>query len=163
MKFATRVKMTATLLIALSFCACAKPLATAKVTGKIDFVSRDYAATANDIYYALKWALVEYGYPVANENLADGVFTTAWLPVRSDSHYIRLFNRNDYGVTNSYYQLELQVVPQGGRTLVRIGSRAKSLVINMKSSGFEERKILDSIGNRLRKEEPEITNLGVNE
>lgn len=150
-------------LIVLSFCACAKPLATAKVEGKVDFVSRDYAATPNDVYYALKWALVELAYPVADENLTDGIFTTNWLPVRSDSHYIMLFNRQDFGATNSYYQLELQVVPQGGRTLVKVGSRIKSLVVNMKSSGFEERKVLDSIGNRLRKSEPELTNLGVNE
>lgn len=158
-----KIRIAVFFVLTVALCACAKPLAIGRVTGQVEYISRDYAAAPNDVYYALKWALVEGGYPIANENLEDGIFTTAWLPVTSDSHYIKFFGRPDYGVTNSYYQLEVQVVPQGGRTEVRVGSRAKTLASNFKSSGVEERKVLDRIGNRLRKTEPELTNLGVRE
>lgn len=142
---------------------CAKPLASAKVAKDVEYASRDYAASANDIYYAMRWALVECGYPTSNENLQDGVITTAWVPVKSSSHYVDTFGRPDYGVTNSYHQLEIQVVPDGGRTTVKVGSRVKTLVARLKSSGTEEKKILDSIGTRLRKSEPTLTNLGIDE
>lgn len=135
----------------------------AQVAKSVEYESRDYAAGANDIYYAVRWALVECGYPVANENLPDGIITTAWVPVKSDSHYVDVFGRPDYGVTNSYHQLEVQVVPEGGRTTVKVGSRFKSMLAYLKSSGFEERKVLDRIGDRLRKAEPTVTNLGIDE
>ncbi|HPQ81433.1 MAG TPA: hypothetical protein PLZ86_06875 [bacterium] len=142
---------------------CSKPLASAKVRTGSPEVSRDYAALPNDIYYATRWALVEAGYAVALENLQDGVIMTSWEPVRSDSHFIPLFDRKDYGVTNSYHQLEIKIVPGGGRTDVKITSRVKSLAARIKSTGIEEKKILDGIGNYLRKTEPSLTNLGVSE
>jgi hypothetical protein len=148
---------------ALVASACTKPLANASITRNLEFMSRSYAANANDIYYASKWALEESGYPISGENLKDGILTTTWLPVKSSSHYINVFDRPDYGVTNSYYQLEIQVVPEGGRTEVRIAARTKSLVSNLKSSGTEERKVLDLIGGYLRKDEPTVTNLGIDE
>lgn len=142
---------------------CSKPMADAKVAKDVEYVSRDYAADANDIYYAVRWALVECAYPLANENMQDGIITTAWVPITSNSHYVEIFGRRDFGVTNSYHQIEIQVVPEDGRTRVKSGSRFKTMVANMKSSGVEERKILDRIGDRLRKTEPEVTNLGIDE
>lgn len=155
-----------TLSLVLALClaqACSKPLASATVRPNSSPVSRDYAALPNDIYYATRWALVEAGFAVASENLQDGVILTSWEPVKSDSYYIPLFERQDYGVTNSYHQLEIKIVPEGGRTDVQVTSRVKSLVANIKSSGIEERKVLDGIGNYLRKSEPSLTNLGVSE
>ena len=51
-------------------CSCSKPLASARVHQNVDYRSRDYAASPNDIYYAARWALVTAGYSVASENLA---------------------------------------------------------------------------------------------
>lgn len=149
--------------IGMAMAACAKPMVSATVKPDVDYVNRDYAAVPNDIYYAARWALGQRGYPIANENLAEGVLTTAWVPVGATSHYIPLFNRHEYGVTDSYHQLEVQIVPGGGRTEVRVGSRIKSLAAMLKSSGTEERKILDDIGAYLRKAEPAVTNLGMEE
>lgn len=143
--------------------ACSKPLVTAKVSESPDYYSSDYAATANDIYYALKWALRDLHYAIDSENLQEGVVTTTWLPVKSDSHYLGVFGRPDYGVTNSYYQLRVTVEPQGGRTEVKVESCVKGIVPYLKSSGVEERKLLSAIGNYLRKGEPDISNLGIDE
>lgn len=143
--------------------ACGKPMAHAHVAPPSEYFSEDYAASANDTYYAVRWALKDAGYPVEKEDLAGGVITTKWLPVTAGSHYIEVFGRPDYGVTNSYHQLEVRISPEGGRTLVKVGSRAKTLVYNLKSSGVEERKVLEYVGDYLRSSEPDITNLGINE
>ncbi len=142
---------------------CSKPLADAQVIKNIHYFSDDYAAQPNDVYYALRFALEQNGFPMNAENMQDGVFTTAWLPVTSDSHYIPLFNRKEYSVTNSFFQLDIRVVPMDGRTQVDVGTRVKSLVDKLKSSGVIERQVLADIGNFLRKGEPTITNLGVSE
>ena len=149
-------------LVALLF-SCSKPLASARVHPDVDYKSRDFAATPNDIYYAARWALVTAGYSVASENLQDGVILTSWVPVKSDSHYMPLFGRPDYGVTNSYHQLEIRIEPGEGRATVRVGSRVKTLVASLQSSGKEEQRVLDGIGDFLRKNEPTLTNLGVDE
>ena len=153
----------AAMLLAAGLASCTKPLASARVKPEVDYVSRTFAAVPNDIYYAARWALVEAGYSVGSENLADGVLTTAWQPVRSSSHYIPLFNRKDFGVTNSYHQLEIRILPGDGRAEVQVGSRMKTLVSSLRSAGTEERRILDDIGSYLRKGEPTVTNLGVDE
>lgn len=148
--------------VALAMAACSKPMSTAH-TDNISYFSRSYAAVPNDTYYAVRWALKENGMSVAEEDLPGGVVKTAWMPVTSDSHYIDVFGRRDYGVTNSYYQLEIHLTDQGGRTLVKVGSRAKTLVNNFRSSGQVEYSVLGSIGDYLRKSSPEITNLGASE
>jgi len=147
----------------LLLAACGKPMAHAHITPPSQYFSEDYAASANDTYYAVRWALKNAGYPVEKEDLPGGIITTKWLPVTAGSHYIELFDRRDYGATNSYHQLDVRISPEGGRTLVKVGSRAKALVYNLKSSGVEERKVLEYVGDYLRGSEPDITNLGINE
>ncbi len=158
-----RITALALVLAALTFAACSKPLATARIAPDVQYVSRTYAANANDTYYAVRWALNEAGLPVASEDLAAGIITTKWVPVTSDSHYIELFGRRDFGVTNSYYQLDLRISFDGGRAQVQAAARAKTLATNFKSSGIQERKVLDLIGAYLRTSEPEVTNLGITE
>jgi uncharacterized lipoprotein len=149
--------------IAASFFACAKPMVSAHIIENTGTFSEDYAAVPNDIYYAVRWALKERGYAVAEENLAEGIITTTWIPVKSDSHYMPFFGRRDYGVTSSYYQLKVYVVSEGARTRIKVSSSLKTLVSRMESTGIEERKVLASIGDYLRKGAPDLTNLGVNE
>ncbi len=152
------------LMLVLVFMAgCSKPLVSAHIAADSPGVERDYAALPNDVYYAARWALVNAGIPVANENLQEGVITSTWIPVSSGSHYIDLFDRKDWGVTNSYYQLEIRIIPGEGRTSVKVLTRPKTIVSNLKSSGAKENEVLSAIGNSLRKNAPEITNLGVSE
>ncbi|MFA4874285.1 MAG: hypothetical protein WC690_02990, partial [bacterium] len=126
-------------LIALAFVSCSKPMASAKVAKDVQYYSHTYAANANDTYYAVRWALKEVGMPVATEDLNAGIITTKWEPATSDSHYVDTFGRPDYGVTNSYHQLEVQISTDQGRSLVKVGSRIKALAARVKSSGVMER------------------------
>ena len=152
--------ITLMLLFAVS---CSKPLATAKNVTIGESFGRDFAASTSEVLFAVRWAFVESGYVVSNENISDGIVTTTWRPVTSDSHYVGYFDRKDFGVTSSYYQLKINVTPKDGRTNVKIGSEVKTIVANLRSSGVEEKKILHLVGNYLRKNDPTITNLGLDE
>lgn len=156
--------MIMVLLVGVAVGACNKPFLRAKTSKNVQFMSEQYKASANDCYYALRYAFKSNGYTLASENLADGILTTTWSPVTSDSHYLPLFDSRDYGATGAYHQLEVRVVPRGHtKTKVEIGSRVKAVVSNIKTSGVEERKILAAVGSYLRKNEPEITNDGIEE
>lgn len=139
---------------------CGKPLATAKVAKEVAYLSRSFVTDANEAYAAVRWALRITDYPIAKENLQDGIVTTTWVPTTSDSHAIVIFGRRDFGVTGAYHQLEVHIVPENGRTRIDIGSRVKALAEGVESTGIEERKILSEISNYLRVAEPAITNIG---
>jgi len=143
--------------------ACSKPLIDGRIAKNVRYHTRDYAANPNQLYYAARWALEENGYAVAKEDLPQGTVITTWQPVTSDSHYMKVFDRKDYGVTGSYYQLKIYIMSGGGRPKVRVGAPVKTIVANMMSSGVEEKKILDGIGNYLRSANPNLTNLGITE
>lgn len=144
-------------------CGCPKNGIQARVIEDVKYYTNDYAANITDINAAIKWALEENKYKLNSEDVSGGVFTTTWEPVKSDSHFMPFFGRRDMGVTNSYHQLEIKVVSEDGRTKVKAGSRIKSLVPNLESTGTEEKKVLLSVGDYLRKQEPEVTNFGIDE
>jgi len=152
------------LLVGVTAGACNKPFLRAKTSKDVKFESQEYHASANDCYYALRYAFKVNGYSLASENLTDGILKTTWLPVTSDSHYLPVFDSKDYGVTGAYHQLEARVVPHGHtKTELEVGSRVKAVVSGLQSSGVEEKKILATVDNYLRKHEPEITNEGIEE
>jgi len=103
------------------------------------------------------------GYIIANENATEGTITSTWQPTKSDSHALDLFNRRDFGANGAYYQLEIHVTNESGKTRVDVGSRVDSVVANLKSTGIEERRVLNVIGNYLRSSEPELSNIGLQE
>lgn len=140
--------------------ACSKPLASAKVAKDVGYVSKSFAVDTTEAFSAVRWALKINGYPIANENVQDGIVTTTWIPTTSDSHAIELFNRRDFGVNGAYHQLEVHVVSEDGRTRIDVGSRVKSVAQGVKSTGIEERKVLNEVAKYLRVSEPTITNLG---
>jgi hypothetical protein len=151
------------LILSLALMSCSKPLATARVEPDVGYVSKSFSTDSTNALAAVRWALKINGYSIANENAGEGTITSSWLPTTSDSHAINLFNRRDFGANGAYHQLEVHVSGEDGRTRVDVGSRLKALVANLKSTGIEERKILNEIGNYLRTSEPELTNIGVGE
>lgn len=140
--------------------ACAKPLASGKLQ-ELPVVEEHYTQTPNDLYYALRWALAQQGYPVADEDLDAGHIATVWVPAKADSHYIAPFGVKDYGTTGAYYQLAVQVMPSQGGTKVAVRSRVKSVIHNLRSSLREERALHREMANYLRTHNVKVTNLGV--
>lgn len=153
-------KLILILLLMIPFAACTKVFRVAKPSQPLYF-KKTYAAGPNDIYYALRWALRANGYPIAEEDLRNGVIKSRYVPIKARSHYLTLFGRQDFGVSGGYHQLEIRLVPQNGNTEVQIGSRVESMVARLQSAGTEENMILDKIGDYLRSPQPQVTNLGV--
>lgn len=148
--------------LALLTFSCAKEIRKAQIS-EPQYFEKSFTATPNAIYYALQWALKQNGYPIAGEDLHGGVIQSRFVPVKADSHYVAVFDRQDFGVSGAYHQLEARLIPEGEKTIVKIGSRPKSLVANLKSTGKEEKMILQKVGDYLRDSDVEITNLGVKE
>src|SRR3989338_7668450 len=123
------------------FSGCTKTLRTAKPS-QPQMYKQTFAASPNDIYYALRWALRSYGYPIAEEDLQNGVIKSRYVPVKATSHYVNVFARPDYGVSAGYHQLEVRLIPQNGKTEVQIGSRIQSMIARLRSNGTEENLVL---------------------
>lgn len=141
---------------------CTKVFRTAEPTAPQIFKKR-YEATPNDLYYALRWALKTYGYPIAEEDLQNGIIKSRYVPVKAASHYIAVFGRQDYGASGAYHQLEVRLLPAGAQTEVQIGSRIQGVVSKLKSSGREEKMIFSKVGDYLRDPNIQVTNQGVRE
>lgn len=140
---------------------CTKVYRTAQPT-QPKFIKRNFSNSPNDLYYALRWALRTYGYPIAEEDLQNGVIRSHYVPVKAYSHYVRAFlDREDYGASGAYHQLEVRLVPQEGETLVQIGSRIQSVATPMVSRGTEENMILKKVADYLRSSDVQVTNIGL--
>lgn len=148
--------------VCLGVSACAKP--TLRATSQPQpSVGKVYSADANTVYYAIRWALAERGYPVGSEDLPNGLVSSAWVPTKADSHFVQPFTSGapDYGATGSYHKLAIAVIPDGAGTRVEVSSHVKSLAWHMQSSGREEKAVLKQISNYLHSHNVEVTNVGV--
>ncbi|PIU58458.1 MAG: hypothetical protein COS89_00270 [Deltaproteobacteria bacterium CG07_land_8_20_14_0_80_38_7] len=161
-----KTKYLKTLLIAflLTYIAsCSKPMMDAQVVEDVRFASEKVSTDKETSYYAARWALKNNSYPVAVEDIDNGRMETSWMPTTSDSHGIMLFSRRELGVNGAYYKLIVNVVHDGDKTRIDVGSKIKSVVSGVKSTGIEERRILREIKTYLRAAEPDITNIGLQE
>lgn len=143
---------------------CNTPLVGARVARDIKYVSEVFPAGKEATYYALRWALKNHGYPVAEENIKKGYFKTSWVPTTSDSHAMEVFGRPDFGVNGAYFRMDVNIISEGpDSSRVEVGSEIKSVASGVKSTGIEEKRILREAGRFLRVSEPNITNLGIEE
>lgn len=142
---------------------CAKPLVDGK-TYAMEPVSRVIPADPNTIYYAVRWAFDECGYPIGPEDLASGVIESKWVPTAAGSHYVDIFDGRDYGASASYYKMVVRIVPQDvGSSRVEARTDVKAFVNGMRSTGDKERAILEKIAEYARGNSINVTNLGVEE
>lgn len=142
---------------------CAKLALEARVNSNVEYLVRSFVATPNEVYYAVRDALLREGYGVAREDLASGLITSTWVSTTADSHYVDLFNRRNYIINGGYYQLDIRVMPEGPATRLEVAAVVKSAVANLRSAGKVEKRLLADVANGLRKQEPVITNLGIAE
>lgn len=148
------------LFLLLPVIGCTKTFATARTTEGTVY-TKEFSATPNDLYYALRWVFKSYGYPVAEEDFQNGVIKSRYVPVGPVSHYTDVFGRRDYGVTGAYHQMEARLIPRGGKTGIQMVSRIQGIVRNIKTSGREEKMLLAKIADYLRSRHIQVTNQGV--
>lgn len=143
--------------------ACSKPLAEGKVSKDVRYISGKFDTNKEEAFYAVRWALKTRGYPIAHENQNEGVVKSTWVPTKSDSHALILFDRPDFGVNGGYYQVLVNVTPEEGKMKIAVATQVKAVPYGVKSTGIEERRILNEIGDYLRVKEPEVSNIGLEE
>lgn len=146
-----------------SILSCARPLAEGKLFS-MEPVSKAIPADANTVYYAIKWAMDECGYPLGPEDLVGGVIESKWVPIGAGSHYVNVFGGKDYGSNAAYYKMVVKIIPaEGGGCRVEARTDVKSIINNIKSTGDKEREILAKIAEHARGYDITVTNLGVEE
>ncbi len=109
-------------------------------------------------------ALTRLGYKIEREDTEPNRILTKWQSTKATSHYIDLFDHRDYGTVSAYYRIKLNIEERGGRALVSVSAPTRAIVYQrMRTSYREEKKVLRKMTDLLRKEDFEITNVGVEE
>ena len=126
-------------------------------------ISKLFNTSLDEAYKTSKEAILRLGYRIDREDEPQKSFRTVWLSTKADSHYVDLFDRRDYGTVGAYYRLQVKVTEKQGQADVEIEAPVRSIIGRMKSSHIEEKKVLKKMADLLRKEDFEMTNVGVEE
>lgn len=163
MKRMTRLNGLGLLLIASSclLASCTKVLVHSK-DKEMEPVSKLFNASVDDALKVGKEALIRLGYKIERED-SDQILTN-WQSAKATSHYIDLFGHRDYGTVGAYYRIKLQVTETGGQAQVAVSAPTRAIVSGrLRTSYREEKKVLRKMTDLLRKDDFEITNVGVEE
>ena len=114
-----------------------------------------------DLFTAAKQTLKEMGYKLDYEDREKGYLKTGWVAATADSHYLEIFDREDYGTFSAYYQLEIRMKPSGNETEVEVAAPARAIVRHIKSSYRVEKKFLSKLHNQVRGADLHMSNVGV--
>ena len=139
---------------------CAKPLVTGNVV-RTQGISKVFRTDPNTLYYAIKWAMGELGYPDGEEDLKGGIIQTKWVPTGAASHSTEFMGGRYYNPGPSYYKLVIKVVPLGsGETKVEVSTEVNGLVRRVATTGEKEREFLEKVALHAREKDITVTNLG---
>ncbi len=145
------------------FTGCNKVLLHGRDKG-MEPVTKVFKYGADETYKAARSALARLGYKIEKEDQDKGTIRSGWRPTKASSHYVDLFDRKDYGTVGAYYHIELSIRDVSGKSEVEISAPVRSLITGrMRSDHSEERKIFSKMGDLLRKDDFDMTNLGVDE
>lgn len=138
---------------------CTKKMVYSKDYNASPWSARFQEDRAN-VMDAAEKALKQFGYEILTKD--DQRLVTGWRPVEGDSHYAKLFDRRDYGVSDgAYYQMTIDVMEEGSRMKVLVGTVVKSIAGPLESSGKVEKRILNQMQDTLRSPQIEMSNVGV--
>lgn len=140
---------------------CANPMASGKFSETAP-LTRTLNSDPNTIYYAVKWAFDQAGLPLGVQDFGNGVIESKWVPVGAGTHYVSVFQREDYGANNAYYKMVIRIIPDGaGVSKVEASTKVQAIVNNVKSKGIKEEEILKMIAVHTQGNDLTVTNLGV--
>ncbi|MBF0493312.1 MAG: hypothetical protein HQM15_11120 [Deltaproteobacteria bacterium] len=146
--------------ILVGFCNCGK----ARLFGtqmEVNPVSKSFPVEPGLALKSAKEALAFYGYNLQKEDAEKGMLETHWQPTTSDSHYVSYFDKQDRGTVGAYHKLVVKVTSKGQGSQVEVSSVAQSFVNNLLSTQIEEHKVLNKIADFTRRQEVEVTNIGL--
>ena len=140
---------------------CGKPRLFGKEMA-VNPIKKTFPVDTKAAFAATKEALAFYGYNIQKEDEKTTTLESHWQPTTSDSHYVIVFNRPDYGTVGAYHKLVVKISSKGtNQSEVEISSQAQSIITNLVSSGNEENKIFAKIADFTRKPSIEVTNVGL--
>ena len=144
----------------ISLTGCTKELVYGK-DQESPAVSKKFRQGVQEIFEASKTTLKDMGYKIDFEDDERGYIKTGWLSTKADSHYLELFDRQDYGTFAAYYQLEIRVKPSDAETEVTVSAPARCIVRHIKSSHRAEKKFFSKLKDYLRASDLHMSNVGV--
>jgi hypothetical protein len=156
----SRISALGLVLAATLLAACSKPLLYGNLQETEEIV-KTYQVPPAEAFRAAKEALLFKGYSLKQEDPTNFILETYWQPSTADSHYVNVFGRKDFGTVGSYYRLVVKITPKGNGSRVGISNVAKSFISNLKSSQQEEDKIFEKISDFTRKQDIQVTNIGL--
>jgi hypothetical protein len=122
---------------------------------------KNLKADYRTVFNASRTVLENMEYKIQYVNEDEGTLKTGWMSTTIDSHYVEVFDRPDYGVTNAYYHLAIGIQSVGEGTRISVSAPLRTVVGNMHSSHVIEKKFLSKLADLLRPADIEITNVGV--
>lgn len=140
--------------------ACNKPNLYGTIQ-EADSVVRNYQVAPTEAFRAAKEALVFRGYSIKTIDAQNMTIETYWQPSTSDSHYVLVFGKPDYGTVGAYYRLVIKVKPRSDGSQVIITNVAKSFISNVKSSEVAESSLFEKISDFTRRQDIQVTNIGL--
>lgn len=106
--------------------------------------------------------LENLGYSIHQVDEYRGRIITGWRPTEADSHYAKLFERKDYGVSDgAYYQLIMDLSQQGSKIKVAISTTVKSIAGKLESDGKVEQRVIARLEDELRSPQIQMSNVGI--
>ena len=127
-------------------------------------LTKTYSTSTMFLTQKTREALKTLGYELTTDGEYDGHITTGWRPALSDSHYLELFKRRDYGASaGAYYQIVADIQAEGDRAKLTVATKTKSIAGKLKSSFRMEKQLLKQVDDYLRSPQITITNVGVEE
>jgi hypothetical protein len=142
---------------------CAKPVLHSRDK---DFppATRTFDASPDAAFKAGKTVLQNLGYKISFEKESLGTITTGWRSTKAASHYISIFDREDYSTVGAYYRIEMKIMSENGKAEVEVSAPVRNIIVHrMETSYREEKKILGLMADQLRSDDFEVTNVGASE
>lgn len=135
----------------------------AMVTGRdldTEPVVHEFTAPYPEVFLAARQALRDMEFKVEYYNEEQGIIRTGWMPVTSDSHYVDVFGRPDYGANGAYYHFAIRMQDLGNKTRVQVQAPLRTIVAKMYSSHREENRLLKRVRHLVRPADFKVTNVG---
>lgn len=151
------------LLISFAFSACNKPLVKSR-DKEFAPLSKTFSHPSTETFEAAQKILEQAGFRIARADKDVGIIQTNWISTKATSHYLELFGKKDYGTVGAYYRMTVKFEEKENKSKIDVFTTTRSIISGRLHSDYsEEKKFLSKMTDYLRRDDFEITNVGVDE
>ncbi len=151
------------LLITFAVAACNKPIVKSR-DKEFAPLTKTFSNTSDETFTAAQKILEQAGFRIARADKDVGIIQTNWISTKATSHYLELFGKKDYGTVGAYYRMTVKLEEKDNKSKVDVFTTARAIISGRLHSDYsEEKKFLSKMTDYLRRDDFEITNVGVDE